>query len=178
MKRFIFIAGLVGIFTFGYAQKKIPFLKPNTLQFEFAGNYGLFSMGLGKSYMGGNITSSLNIGYLPKQINGVKVKSIAWKNAFNICDFHIKNNYLLYSGLSLVYYDTNNTYTNYPDYFPESYYDFPSSIHVTPFIGATIRSGREKNGKYLFFFEFSTVDYYLRDLFKNHNINFFDLWNL
>lgn len=176
---FILLAGMLCMPVSASAQKSYgDYLRPDAVQIQYAGNYGLMSVGLGQEFCKDILTSYLVFGYLPKAVNGVEVKTWAVKNTIQMKQFDLHNQRLMfYTGVSLIYYQSHNTYTRFPKYFPKSYYDFPTSLHAAPLIGSSWIWNTAKNG-IAFFSEFSTLDYYLINFFRNRNLNFFNLWNL
>lgn len=173
---------LIGLLCFPVsvaAQKNYTdYLRPDAVEIQYAGNYGLMSLGLGQTFYKDVLTSYLVFGYLPKEVNGTEVKTLAVKNTVKMKQFDFRKTSLqFYTGVSLIYYRTHNTYSRFPKYFPKSYYDFPTSLHAAPLFGTSFRKNTKKNG-FALFSEFATLDYYLVDFFRNRSINFLDLWNL
>jgi hypothetical protein len=164
------------------AQKVYEYIEPSAIQLQYAGNYGFMSLGLGQTFCKDLLSSYLMVGYLPEQINGVEVTTVALKNIVKMKQFSLGRNRLkLYTGFSVIYYHTHNTYARFPKYFPNSYYDFPTAIHAAPIVGSSFlwkKKDPNKKGAWAFFGEFSTLDYYLIDFVRNRSMNFFDLWNL
>lgn len=176
---FILLAGILFLPVSASAQKNYTdYLRPDAVEIQYAGNYGLMSLGLGQMFYKDILTSYLVFGYLPKEVNGTEVKTLAVKNTVKMKQFDFrKTNLMFYTGVSIIYYRTHNTYSRFPKYFPKSYYDFPTSLHAAPLIGTSFRRNTTKNG-FALFSEFATLDYYLVDFFRNRSMNFFDLWNL
>jgi len=156
-------------------------LAPSTMQVQYAGNLGLASLGIGKTFAKGKIVSYIIYGYLPKQINGVEVQTLALKTTRQLKKIDWHGNFTTYTGLDLICGFTHNSYIYFPKYFPKSYYDFPIALHAAPLIGESF-SWRTKEGKkihYGAFLEISTLDYYLIDYFKNiRSMDFTNLWSL
>ncbi|MBP1640726.1 MAG: hypothetical protein H6Q17_2309 [Bacteroidetes bacterium] len=176
---FLLLAGMLSLPVSVFAQKNhAGYLRPDVVEIQYAGNYGLMSLGLGQEFCKDILSSYLVLGYLPKAVNGVEVKSLAVKNTIQMKQFDFRNNRLqLYTGVSVIYYKVHNTYTRFPKYFPKGYYDFPTSLHAAPLIGSSFLWNTTKN-KLAFFWEFATLDYYLINYFKNRSMNFLNLWNL
>jgi len=171
--------------SFLYGQSNIFFAKiePQYIGFQYAGNVGLASIGIGyglknqKIYLGGIY------GYLPKSINGVEVQTIAIKAYYiyrskqifkNTCSYH-------YFGSNINYGITKNTYLNYPDYFPKDYYK-TNALHIAPFIGTKTEYSLSKSYCYLrkiaIYCELGTIDQYIFADITSKQINIFDIVNI
>jgi hypothetical protein len=85
----------------------------------------------------------------------------------------------LYFGSALAYGITTNTYSKYPDYYPEGYYQ-NNALHVNPYIGIQVYSPvrKRKSDKIAFYMELGTVDTQIGHAILNRSITFFDIWNL
>ena len=147
---------------------------------QYAGNLGIVSVGFGKAFLKKKTTIDLNYGYLPKFINGSKVQTIALKATYHlirkpICTIGTD----LYLGSALAYSSACNTYSKYPDYYPEGYYQ-NNALHLNPYIGLLFYNPVKKKKKEFieFYVELGTVDTQIGHAFLNETISFFDIWNL
>ena len=78
---FILLAGMLCMPVSASAQKSYgDYLRPDAVQIQYAGNYGLMSVGLGQEFCKDILTSYLVFGYLPKAVNGVEVKTCTEKS--------------------------------------------------------------------------------------------------
>ena len=157
--------------------------RPTIFQMQYAGNMGLTSFGLGRTFNKNKIETLLIYGTLPKQINGVGAQTLSLKATGRITQSAISKtcNLKTYTGIAIIRNFTNNVHLNFPDYYPDSYYDFPTALHAAPSIGAAVtwKQGNNihTNTNYTLFTEFSSIDYYLINFFKNKNVKFTDIWN-
>jgi hypothetical protein len=147
---------------------------------QFAGNMGLFSVGVGHSFYNNRLFADLGYGYLPSSINGADVHTLAIKAVCNLFKYQINPvNPAFYLGTSLTYSITDNTYMKYPDYYPNGYYS-PNAFHLNPFLGATVELPCFLPGldAIWLYSEIGTVDYKIWYYIKNKTIDFDDIWNL
>jgi len=156
---------------------------PTIFLVQYAGNMGLISVGLGRTFNNDRIETFLIYGILPKQINGVGAQTLSLKATGRITQLPISRacNLKTYTGIAIIGNFTNNVHLSFPDYYPSSYYDLPTSLHAAPSIGASItwkqRDYIQTNSSYTLFAEFSTIDYYLISLLNNKSMQFPDIWN-
>lgn len=147
---------------------------------QFAGNLGLVSVGIGKSYFNNKLTVGFKYGYLPKFINGNKVHILALKTALHFREYSTLGiRYGLYMGTSVNFSIASNTYLKYPDYYPEGYY-MTNAIHLNPFMGVRFILPHD-NGKFdniSVYTELGTVDYKIWYALKNKKISADEIWNL
>lgn len=152
---------------------------PYYAKMQYAGNMGLASVGVGKTYFRNRLTLDFNYGYLPKEINGSRVHTLALKSAYQfrkhqLSIFDIR----YYTGVSLNYAITDNTYLSYPDYFPSDYYN-SNAFHLNPFLGVRLSLPEKevKPGAIGIYAELGTVDYKIWYAIANKEIKSNDIWN-
>jgi hypothetical protein len=154
---------------------------PIDVQFQYAGNMGLVSAGVGKCFFNEKFNMHLIYGYLPKSINGVSVHTFALKSSYQIVDFKIDPYFKIgsYTGFSLLYGITRNTYMKYPDYYPDEYYD-PNALHIGPFIGFNISAPlkSKKINKLYLYAELGTIDYQIYYGLVNKTVKPHEILNL
>lgn len=155
-------------------------LSPQTLNFQYAGNTGLGSMGIGYLSRDGKKKLGLSYGYLPKSINGVKVHTLSAKGDIHLAQLRIVGSVYLngYTGSNFIYSITNNTFAILPSYYLDNYY-LPNAFHFAPFIG--IKFGNSLTHNILvkgIYFELGTLDYYLLNSLKHSFRHFSQSWNL
>jgi len=156
---------------------------PISLNLQFAGNVGAASIGIGTSVWHQKAYLGIIYGYLPKHLNGAEVHTIVLKSYYRFCSKEIFNRLYssLYIGTNVNYGITQNTYLNYPDYYPDGYY-YTNAIHFAPFIGQKIEIylknqllGISSLGPYL---EIGTLDKYIGNIFTSKQVGVFDIINL
>jgi hypothetical protein len=155
---------------------------PTFAQVQYAGNMGLVSVGIGKSFFSERLSACLIYGYLPKNTNGADVHTVALKSYYSVIKKQINPKSALegYLGASIIRGITKNTYLKYPSQFPKNYYP-PNAYHLALFTGAKHTSLIKNNKlfeKIAAFIEFGTIDYELWYGIKTDYIGFFDLWNV
>ncbi len=156
--------------------------KPHNIQLQYAGNYGLFSLGVGKSYLQDKLNAFLIYGYLPKGMHGVTVHTFALKSVYNIASSNLSDGAYLdyYKGLGVIYGITRNTYLKYPDYFPDGYYEFPNALHLSLFLGLKLNLGIISTmfNSISFFAELATLDYQHWSAVSTKYVSLTDIWNV
>jgi hypothetical protein len=156
-------------------------LKPTYFQLQYAGNLGLLSAGIGRSFLNDKINTYIIYGYLPENIHGVNVHTIALKASYRFANSTISPVFNLdyYTGAFILYGITSNTYLIYPDYFPDDYYG-NNAIHGSFFIGTRLNKALpyKKIQKISFFTELGTMDFQIWYAVINKTIGLFDIWNL
>lgn len=153
---------------------------PYYAKMQYAGNLGLASIGLGKTYLKDRLTVDFNYGYLPKEINGSRVHTLALKSAYQFKKHQLSIFFIrYYTGISFNYAITDNTYLSYPDYFPSDYYN-TNAVHVNPFLGIKLAlpNKADKPDAIEIYAELGTVDYKIGYAIANKEIKPKDIWNL
>ena len=152
-------------------------LSPDYLNFQYAGNLGLASVGIGYLSKNEKHNFGLSYGYLPSSVNSVEVHTVSFKGTFNFRKHHLSKTVFFngYAGSNLLRSFTHNTYMNFPGHFPSDYY-IPNAIHLAPFLG--IKVGSRKTINKFSYIELGTLDYYLINSFKYKYMKFSDCWNV
>jgi hypothetical protein len=154
---------------------------PTDIQFQYAGNMGLVSAGIGKCFFNERFNTHLIYGYLPKSINGVSVHTFAVKSSYQIKDFKLSSSLKMgsYAGFSILYGITRNTYMKYPNYYPDEYYD-SNALHIGPFIGfnMSLPVKSKKINKLFLYSELGSVDYQIYYGLKNKTVKPHEILNL
>lgn len=174
---FVFASG--NIFASGNKDAKPTkkLFKPDYLNFQYAGNLGLGSVGIGYNSKNEKHNFGLSYGYLPSAVNSVEVHTVSAKGAFNFRKHKLYEKAFLngYLGTNLLYSITNNTYLKFPGHFPSDYY-FANAVHFAPFLG--VKMGSRKNISKFSYVELGTLDYYLFNRIKYRRSKFSDSLNL
>lgn len=173
----ILISG--NIFASGNKDDKLTnkIFRPDYLNFQYAGNLGLGSMGIGYISKNEKHNFGLSYGYLPSSVNSVEVHTVSAKGAFNFRKHKLSEKAFLngYVGTNLLYSITDNTYLKFPGHFPSDYY-FTNAVHLAPFLG--IKIGSRKTITKFTYIELGTLDYYLFNRLKYRRSKFRDSLNL
>jgi len=150
---------------------------PDYLNFQYAGNLGLGSVGIGYISKNEKHNFGLSYGYLPSSVNSVEVHTVSAKGAFNFRKHKLSEKAFLngYMGTNLLYSITDNTYLKFPGHFPSDYY-FANAMHFAPFLG--IKIGSRKTITKFSYIELGTLDYYLFNRIKYRRSKFSDSLNL
>lgn len=150
---------------------------PDYLNFQYAGNLGLGSVGIGYISKNEKHNFGLSYGYLPSSINSVEVHTVSAKGAFNFRKHKLSEKAFLngYMGTNLLYSITDNTYLKFPGHFPSDYY-FANAMHFAPFLG--IKIGSRKTITKFSYIELGTLDYYLFSWLKYNRSKFIDCINI
>lgn len=152
---------------------------PKGVVFQYAGNLGLFSAGVGKRIFSDKFFLGFMYGYLPKSKNDVEVHTLALKLGYVLREKSLseKFKYALYCGTGITYSITKNTFVSPPDYFPDDYYK-SNAFHFLPFAGINI-STKLIDEKYEgIYFEVGTSDEFIYNNFINGSNDKSSLFNL
>lgn len=141
---------------------------PGQYKMQYAGSIGFMSLGFGYA-ISPTYQPALFIGYLSEKFGGSKnsVLTISLKNSFYLTKEPVFNYFKPYVGLSVNWGNTNNTFDDLPDYYPENYY-FQNKIHFAPFVGGELRfkiKGRYFEG-FGIYSELSALDAYLLEAIR------------
>lgn len=156
-------------------------LTPDYLNFQFAGNTGLGSFGIGYLSKDGKKRLGFNYGHLPSWVNGVRVHTLSAKGDFQLAEIRLAESIHLngYAGTNFIYSLTHNTFVLLPRYYMKNYY-LPNAFHFAPFVGMRIgrvHSTSQFSVKALYF-ELGTLDTYILNNFKQSFRHFSQSWNL
>jgi hypothetical protein len=169
----------VNIFASGSKDSKLTkkIFSPDYLNFQYAGNLGLGSVGIGYISKNEKHNFGLSYGYLPSSVNSVEVHTVSAKGAFNFRKHKLSERAFLngYAGTNLLRSFTHNTYVKFPGHFPSDYY-IANAIHLAPFLG--IKIGSRKSITKFSYIELGTLDYYLFNRIKYRRSKFSDSLNL
>lgn len=175
----LFVLLYGNIFASGNKDAKLTskLLAPDYLNFQYAGNLGLGSAGVGYISKNEKHNFGLSYGFLPSSVNSVVVHTISAKGAFHLKKHKLSENVFVngYCGTNLLYSITNNTYLKFPGYFPSDYY-FANAVHFAPLLG--IKIGSRKTIAKFSYIELGTLDYYLFNRIKYRRSKFSDSLNL
>jgi hypothetical protein len=157
-------------------------IHPAHLQLQYAGNLGLLSFGLGKSYRNEKVSLTLIYGFLPHFVNGVTVHTLAFKSRYNFPEIDICNNSLLgsYTGITILRGFTHNTFINLDHRYPKGYY-FMNAIHASVFAGIRYKYITDENQHFRnisAYFEFNAIDYMIRYAVIKSYVTFWDIWDM
>lgn len=154
---------------------------PHYVPVQFAGNIGLFSLGLGYASNHDNYHINFLYGYVPSSVARAEIHTITAKNIFPLTRYGLKSNRTIipYVGVGLTMEVGGNSFFRMPDHFPKGYYDVPKNIHVIAYGGARLQQLFDDDFKILrgleFYAETGSVDVYLwykatSNQIKLHNI--------
>lgn len=164
-------------------EKKDTTQHPLFVNLQFAGNVGIASLGVGTNLCNQNVYLGIIYGYLPKSVHDAEVHTIALKVYFHFFSREIFSRLYTsaYFGTNINYGITQNTYLNYPDYFPKGYY-YTNAIHIAPFFGRKYELALKKPqlgiSKLGLYFEIGTLDKYIGNLFTSWQVGVFDIVNI
>lgn len=160
-----------------------PILSRMYLPVQFAGNIGFLSGGIGYRPLSDKYQLSLMYGYTPSSVSAVTCHLVTAKNIFHIYHFEISDRRTIipYAALGISLEVSGRSFFKQPEHMPDSYYDFPKSLHAIPSVGAKLRHKTLKlKGFHAteFFAEASTVDAYIWYTFNSEDIRVKDIVSL
>jgi hypothetical protein len=140
-----------------------PWFSPDYIPFQYAGNLGWVSTGIGYRTRKDNYQVSFVYGYAPAAVSGIDVHLVSAKNIFHFYKFPLDDRQALmaYGALGLSLEIGGQSFFTVPSNMPEGYYHFPKSIHVIPAAGIKLRRGHIRLKGFSgieFFVEASTID--------------------
>jgi hypothetical protein len=139
-------------------------------------------MSIGFGYSIGKVYKpSLFFGYLDEGFGDSKnsVVTIALKNSFYLKKEPILDVFYPYVGLMATWGNTNNTFQQLPDYYPEKYY-FQNKFHLFPYVGGELKfplKGRFFDGVGIYS-EFAAMDAYLLEAIRTDYVKFDMIWSM
>jgi len=141
---------------------------PGQYKIQHAGSIGFMAIGFGYS-IGSVYQPALFFGYLSEGFGNSKnsVLTISLKNSFYLTKKPIFKYLKPYTGLSINWGNTHNTFGKLPDYYPEKYY-FQNKIHLAPFVGGELKfalKNRYFDG-FGIYAELSALDAYLLEAIR------------
>lgn len=154
---------------------------PAYRKFQFAGNIGVFSTGIGYKFFNDKLYSELLLGYVPPFISKAqKIHVITIKNTFPVYSKKL-DNYILspITGFTVSLETGNNSHLKLPSKYPEGYY-FTNAFHFTFFVGGMVHKDlnlNRVNGVDLYF-ELGTVERYLWYAITSKEVHMNDIFSL
>ncbi len=156
---------------------KKNWLIPKGYSIEFAGNFGMFSMGaiyepLRKTEL------ALTVGYTPPEYGDIwTANALASYNFYRI---NLNKNLKLYPLRTGMFMNINfgdNIYLNWPSIYTDDYYWWNSSLRFGPFINTELQYNHPGSGIGInYFFQILTNDLYLLTYFPNtESLNIYDI---
>ena len=136
------------------------------LALQYAGNIGFLSLGIGYTAPRDKYQLSLVYGYAPPSLAGAHIHTVTAKNIFPLYRFYLnrKQTLIPYGAIGLSLELGGRSFFRQPSNMPDSYYDFPKSVHLIPATGVKLRHitdhQRHLHG-YEFFLEITSVDVYV-----------------
>ena len=96
---------------------------PHYVPVQFAGNIGLFSLGVGYSSNHDNYHINFLYGYVPSSVAGTEIHTITAKNIFPLTRYGMKSDQTLipYLGIGLTVEVGGNAFLRMPSHYPEGY---------------------------------------------------------
>ncbi len=147
---------------------------------QFAGNIGFLSGGIGYKPLTDKYQLSLLYGYTPSSVSEVPCHLLTAKNIFHIHRFRLSDARTLipYGSVGISLEVSGRSFFTQPDVMPDSYYDFPNSLHAIPTLGIKLRHANFKfRGFHAteFFAEATSVDAYIWYKIRSNDIKIRDI---
>jgi len=129
--------------------------KPDLVKYQFAGNIGFMSVGVGYNWWREVAQTDIMYGFVPEHHGDAVIHTFTVKNTFSIYEFNILKKYNLSPtmGFSISLEPGENSYMRVPDRYPDDYYG-PNNIY------ACLNLGLKSNFKFKEERYFSSVDVY------------------
>ncbi|MBN1970564.1 MAG: hypothetical protein JXR48_07340 [Candidatus Delongbacteria bacterium] len=170
----IFVSLLKADFT------KIEKFLPNSSLVQFAGNLGFISTGFGYHFLNQKVETCFYYGYLPKSMAGTDIHQFTLKSSYTFMKRRLDKQWNIYflNSISVIYSRLKNTYTIWPEYYPDGYY-FANSIHTQINFGFQIKKRKIQDyiDRLSYVVEFGLLDMQIYYMIKSEKPNMFDYLN-
>lgn len=105
---------------------------PHILSVQYAGNIGFISAGAGLISKKNNYQLTFLYGYSPASVSGTRIHSLTARNVFHFRPFGLRYPGMItpYGGVAVNMEIGGRSFLFLPDNMPDSYYDFPKSLHL------------------------------------------------
>ena len=187
IKQIFLVSIIVLFFNKTYAQdtisvKEKSWYVPDYVKTQFAGNIGLFSVGVGYQLFDKVLYSELLYGFVPEWASKAdNIHLVTIKNSFPIFRINIGKNLTIspIAGFTTTLDIGTNSFTTLPSIYPEGYY-VPTAVHFTLFGGALIHKDFNKPKIFRgvdFYVEFGTVETYLWYALATKEVDLIDVFS-
>lgn len=163
-------------------------LIPTLHSFQFAGNMGLFSVGVGWDYgKHRQWETDLLVGFLPKYHTNRNKITMTLKQSFIPWSLYLQKGFLyepLTCGLYMTTVYGHEFWGSQPSRYPDKYYEALSTkvrfnVFVGQRFGVYVPRNRRKYVKSITaFYEVSTCDIYIRSMFQDSEVTLWDIISL
>jgi hypothetical protein len=157
-----------------------PWMVPDYIRTQYAGNIGLISVGVGFNVFDDNLQVDLLYGYVPTSVANLDVHNITVKTNTVLYNARISSDCTispLLIGFSLSLALGDSYFVSVPGRYPANYY-WPTALRLGLYIGSKIHRTLDNTfglSGIDFYFEAGTVDIYLRNYLQSDHI---DLWDI
>lgn len=163
--------------------KRIRWYVPDYVHFQFAGNIGFVSAGVGFRNRKEVYQLSLVYGYAPEAVAGVSSHLVTARNIFHFTHVFLNEKQVLipYGAVGLSWEPGGRSFFTVPENMPPGYYDFPKNIHAIPSVGFKLRHATSKIkgfSGFEVFTELCSVDAYIWYKFLYHSVEFREIVSL
>jgi len=136
-------------------KKERSWYKPDLAKYQFAGNIGFMSIGVGYNWWREVAQTDIMYGFVPEHHGDAVIHTFTLKNTFSIYEFIIFKKYNISPtmGFSISLEPGENSYMRVPDRYPDDYYG-PNNIY------ACLNLGLKSNFRFKEERYFSSVDVY------------------
>jgi len=145
-----------------------PYLYPDHLVSQFAGNIGLLSAGIGYSYLNDKVQTEFLYGFVPAFESRTTIHILTAKTGYTSRSRNINDKYSwtpVRAGAGISYSVGRQFFTQLPKHYPSGYYWFSTSFRLTPFVGSAIslnlNEGRTAFKKVQLYGDIGTTDIHL-----------------
>ena len=145
-----------------------PFIYPDHVTAQFAGNIGLLSAGIGYSYAKDKLQTDFLYGFAPAFESRTTIHILTAKTAYYARPKDISEKYSwvpVRAGTGISYSIGRQFFTQLPKHYPSGYYWFSTSFRLTPFVGSALQlklnEGRTSVKKLELYGDLGTTDIHL-----------------
>lgn len=162
-------------------QSKARHLLPDHGKLQSGGNIGFLALGMGYEHVRGKVHSDFFYGYVPEQVGGTSIHTVAHKLTVRPLQFRMpaKLNFApLTFGMGTHLGIGSEYFLVEPD-LPWDYY-WPSALHFQPFIGNSLtwQGGSHAIDQMSTYMELGALDFFWRNYFEEGSIGLADILTL
>ncbi|MFD1768252.1 hypothetical protein [Sphingobacterium suaedae] len=150
---------------------------PNDIKLQYAGNIGMFAVGVGYVTPNQKWKADLLYGIVPSDYADDPIHSLTVKGKYTPINRQYGNGVHVnwfHTGMLFNYSLGNKYFLGLPEYYDKGYYYFPTALNVGVFVGSEIRYK-----KWGIYYELGTTEKRVINYAKNtRSIDFNEIWNI
>lgn len=125
-----------------------PWIAPDQLKLQFAGNVGFLSPGVGYAWLDRRLEADLLFGWVPRAVGGEDIISVTAKLTWLPWEIDVSRRWFLQplsTALQVTYTFGDEYFVTLPSRYRPHYYDFPTALRAGVAFGGAL--GRRGSGR-------------------------------